>query len=62
MKEKEIEYKRRTGNGQTRCKLCEKKGRWGLNWDSMMYDVLGVEFPICYQCLKEMKEKGEVMK
>lgn len=62
MKEKEIEFKRRTGNGQTRCKSCKKKGRWGLNWDSMMYDVLGVEFPICYQCLKEMKEKGEVMK
>ena len=62
MKEKEIEFKRRTGNGQTWCKSCEKKGRWGLNCDSMMYDVLGVEFPICYQCLKEMKEKGEVMK
>ena len=39
-----------------------KKEDGGLNWDSMMYDVLGVEFPICYQCLKEMKEKGEVMK
>ena len=40
MKEKEIEFKRRTGNGQTWCKSCEKKGRWGLNWDSIMYDGL----------------------
>jgi hypothetical protein len=37
MKEKEIEYKRRTGNGQTRCKLCEKKGRWGIELGQ--YDV-----------------------
>ena len=55
---KEIEFQRRNGNGQTWCKSCEKKGRWGLNWDCMMYDVLGMEFPICYQCLKEMKEEN----
>lgn len=53
---KEIVYKRRTGNGQTFC-----KGRWGLNWDSMMYDVVGLEFPVCSQCLKELKQNKETI-
>ena len=58
---KEIVYKRRTGNGQTFCKSCQQKGRWGLNWDSMMYDVVGLEFPICSQCLKELKQNNGVI-
>lgn len=45
---------KRTGHGQTICKGCKEKGKFGLNWDSFLYNFN--DEPYCFECLMEMLE------
>ena len=45
---------KRTGHGQTICKGCKEKGKFGLNWDSFLYNFNGE--PYCFECLMETLE------
>lgn len=45
---------KRTGHGQTICKGCEEKGKFGLNWDSFLYNFN--DEPYCFECLMETLE------
>lgn len=46
---------RRKGNGQTICKGCKDKGKFGLNWDSFLYNFN--EEAYCFDCLMEKLEE-----
>lgn len=45
---------KRTGHGQTVCKGCKDKGKFGLNWDSFLYNFN--DEPYCFECLMETLE------
>ena len=45
---------KRTGHGQTICKGCKEKGKFGLNWDSFLYNFN--DEPYCFECLMETLE------
>ena len=45
---------KRKGHGQTICKGCKDKGKFGLNWDSFLYNFNDEAY--CFECLMEMLE------
>ena len=45
---------KRKGHGQTICKGCKDKGKFGLNWDSFLYNFN--DEPYCFECLMETLE------
>lgn len=45
---------KRNGNGQTICKGCKEKGKFGLTWDSFLYNFNNE--PYCLECLFEILE------
>ena len=45
---------KRNGNGQTVCKGCKEKGKFGLTWDSFLYNFN--DEPYCFDCLMEKLE------
>ena len=45
---------KRKGQGQTTCKGCKEKGKFGLNWDSFLYNFN--DEPYCFECLMELLE------
>ena len=46
---------KRTGHGQTVCKGCKDKGKFGLTWDSFLYNFN--DEPYCFDCLMEKLEE-----
>lgn len=46
---------KQNGEGQTECFGCKKKGRFGLNWDSFLYNYNNEAY--CLECLIEELEK-----
>lgn len=48
------------GHGQSECYECKKQGKWSLNWTSFMYktDVDNFEHIYCYECCKNIEERG----
>ena len=41
----------RHGNGQSFCKGCKEKKKWGLYWDCFMYSIKGRDGAYCRDCV-----------
>ena len=42
------------GNGQGRCALCEKRGKWNLQWMAFLFKVEGKDGVYCQNCADEL--------
>lgn len=56
-----VAIKRAEENGQAQCKGCKDKGKWNVQWCTMLYEVEGKESLYCFDCVKEIR-LNEMMK
>lgn len=42
------------GDGQCKCKSCEKKGKYTVSWTSWFYKLSEDDKVICEDCLREL--------